>query len=656
MLIAWLSILIAVLGLGLAGFWTSKIMKQKVADRGAAIIADYIKNGVIAFLTKQYRLLAIVSMAIALIIFFIPALSWRPATVFLVGVLFSVATGSVMMWLSTLSNVRTAEKLKDGWRAGLSFAYSVSSINGILMAGLGIFGVGIIYLIFRDYLMLYSFCFGASLAALFFRVGGGIYTKAADIGSDLVGKVEKDIPEDDPRNPASIADNVGDNVGDLAGLSSDLFESYANSIIAAMVFGSLLLPFFGSWAAVLPLLLAVVGLAAFMVAGLAFKYLKLNPRKILNSIVLITAVLFLIGSFFTVKYTIGDLRVFTAVLVGLISGLAVYFSTEYYVSAKNRPVREVADAAKTGSATNIMSGLSLGFFSTIIPVAVLITLLLSANYFAGSYGIAMAIVGMLAIISAIMAANSYGPIVDNAKGIAQMAGLGSEIRERADNLDLTGNTASAVAKGFAAFSAALISLILFFSFIQIVALDSVNLMDIKIIIGLFIGGLLPFIFSAMMMKSVSRAVAKMVIEIRRQFKSIEGLMSGQVKPDYKKCVEIATESSLKQMIPPGLIALIMPIAVGWFWGVASLAGLLLGSILVSFLLSLFLTNSGGALDNAKKYIEADHLGGQDAGAYESATIGDTVGDPLKDVVGPALNVLVKLMAITAVMIAPLLML
>ena len=651
-----LSISMAVVGLGFAVFLALRIIKQKVDDKGAEVISSYIHNGAMAFLLKEYIILFAFVVVIALLIIITPALSWKIALTFVFGAIFSVLAGFIGMKISTMANIRTAEECKKDIRSGFNVAFSAGSITGLSVVGLGLLGVSIFYIIFRDPQIIYGFGFGASLVALFARVGGGIYTKAADVGADTVSKIESSIPEDDPRNPASIADNVGDNVGDVAGMGADLFESYIDSIIAAMVLGALVLPLFGSSAVVLPLLIAGIGIIASILGNLIIKYLKGDVDKIINKASWVAVVITIILSFIAIRFTVADMGVFFAIVVGLIAGVMVGVSTRYYTSNKNKSVKEVASAAQTGSATNIISGLSVGFSSTIIPILVVVISIYLSHNFAGLYGVAIAVVGMLSTLGVVMASNAYGPVVDNAAGIAEMAGMGLEVRERAEELDAIGNTSAAVGKGFAIGSAALTSIVLLVSFGIIANLDVVNLMDIKVIIGLFIGGLLPFVFSALTIKSVGIAASKIVNEVRRQFKEIDGLLSGQAEPDYKKCIEISTVSALKQMILPGILAVASPIVIGLWLGVSSLAGMLAGSIVTGFLLAIFMANSGGAWDNAKKFIEADNFGGKGSDAHKASIVGDTVGDPLKDTAGPALNILIKMMAIVSIIIVPLIIL
>ncbi len=652
----YFAVIIAVFSLVFAGYLAWQLKKQPVVDQKAKEISDIIHQGSMAFLNKEYKILAIFVLIVAALIWFVPALSWKTAICFVAGAIFSVVSGNIGMRIATLANVRTAEAAKKDLFDGLKVAFSSGSVMGLSVVGLGLLGVSVAYIIFKDPNVIYGFGFGASGVALFARVGGGIYTKAADVGADLVGKVEAGIPEDDPRNPAVIADNVGDNVGDVAGMGADLFESYVDSIIAAMALGMLGVATFGPQAVVLPLLLAGVGLVASILGNFVIKsFKKGNPHSVLNWGIWSAAVLTAIGSLPAIYYTVGDLKVYYALLVGLVSGIVIGLVTEYYTSDKNKPAQEVAKAAESGPATNIISGFALGLMSTIIPVIVIAIAIFLAYKFGGLFGIAIASVGMLATLGITLATDTYGPVADNAAGIAEMAKMGDETRKRAEELDAVGNTTAAIGKGFAIGSAALTALVLLVSFGQAVNLEVINLLDTKVLIGLFIGGLLPCVFCAFSMKAVGKAAFEMVQEVRRQFKEIAGIMEGTGKPDYNRCIEISTAAALKRMIAPGLIAVVVPVVVGVVLGPQALAGLLAGSTLTGFLLAVIMANAGGAWDNAKKYIEAGNLGGKGSAAHKAAVVGDTVGDPFKDTSGPSLNILIKLMAIISIIIAPLLL-
>jgi K(+)-stimulated pyrophosphate-energized sodium pump len=642
---------VAVLGLVVAGILAWQIKKEKVESEEAKKIASYIREGAMAFLKEEYKVLAIfiATVAILLAIF----LSWQLSLAFIIGAIFSSVAGNVGMRIATLSNVRTAEAAKRSLYDGLKVAFSSGSVMGLSVVSLGLLGVSLLYWIFRDPAIIYGFGFGASSIALFARVGGGIYTKAADVGADLVGKVEQGIPEDDARNPATIADNVGDNVGDVAGMGADLFESYVDSIIAAMVLGVTIVGLFGMAIVWMPLMLSAAGILASLVGNLVIKLAKKGqPHRILNAGIFTSAGVMLVASFFITKAV--DLKFFWAVIAGLIGGLIIGLITEYYTSTAYKPTRAVSVSSQTGSATNIITGLALGMQSTVVPVLVVCVVLFLSNYFAGLYGIAIAAVGMLSTLGITLATDSYGPVADNAAGIAEMAGMGQEVRERCEELDSVGNTTAAIGKGFAIGSAALTALVLAVSYSEIVGVKIINLNQPLVMIGLFIGGLLPFIFSSFAMSAVGKAAYEIVNEVRRQFKEIPGIMERTAKPDYAKCVAISTDSALKQMVAPALIAVVAPVLVGLFLGKEALGGLLSGAIVTGFLLAVLMANSGGAWDNAKKYIEAGNFGGKGSDAHKASVVGDTVGDPFKDTAGPALNILIKLMSIVALIIAPLL--
>ena len=648
------SIIAALAGLGFAAWLAMKIKKQAVQNKRVQVISDFIREGAMTFLIKEYKILAVFVVIVAIIIAVIPALSWKIAIAFVIGAVFSLLAGLVGMKVATIANVRAAEKCQEDSRAGFLVAFSSGSVTGLSVVGLGLLGIGLLYLIFNNPTIIFGFGFGASSVALFARVGGGIYTKSADIGADLAGKLEKNIAEDDPRNPATIADNVGDNVGDVAGMGADLFESYVDSIIVAMVLGMAFLPIFGSAAVGLPMVLAGIGIVASIIGIFLMKYLKGDFQRVLNNSVWLASLIMVVGSFLAIKFIIGDLKFFYALFVGLAAGMLIGRSIQYSLSDRNRPAQEIAEAAETGSATNIISGLSFGFLSAIAPVFFVALALYFSYRLSDFYGVAIAAVGMLSTLGITLAANSYGPVMDNAAGIAKMAGMSDEAKKRAEELDTSGNTAAAVGKGFAIGSAVLTALVLLVAFGEAVNLKVINLLSVNTLIGLLIGGLLPFVFSALAMKAVSQTAEKMVAEVRRQFKEITGLLSGEAEPDYKSCISISTNSALKQMLAPGLLAILAPILVGLFLGPESLAGLVAGAILVGFLLAVFMISSGGVWDNAKKFIEAGNLGGRGGVAHKAAIVGDTIGDPLKDTAGPALNILIKLMAIISIIIAPLL--
>jgi K(+)-stimulated pyrophosphate-energized sodium pump len=519
------------------------------------------------------------------------------------------------------------------------------------VVGIGILGIVVSYFIYRDPSLITGFGFGASSIALFARVGGGIYTKAADVGADLVGKVEAGIPEDDPRNPAVIADNVGDNVGDIAGMGADLFESYVNSVIAAMAIG---LVAFGDTGVAYPLLLAALGIVS-AVIGTFFVRVKEggDPQLALRLGTMTTGVLMIVGSFFLTRGLFDDTTLFYAVAAGVAVGVLIGLVTEIYTSAGYSPVRQIAEASETGTATNILAGLGVGMRSTAIPVLMICAAILIGVKFGGLYGIACAAVGMLSITGMSLSVDAYGPISDNAGGIAEMSHMPPGVRQITDKLDAVGNTTAAIGKGLAIGSAALTALALFAAYATAVGVDVIDLNNPQVMVGLFIGGMLPFLFSALTIQAVGRAASKMIDEVRRQFREVPGIMEGTGRPEYERCVDISTAASLKEMVVPGLLAVITPVVIGLFLGAEALGGLLGGSIVTGVMMAIFMSNSGGAWDNAKKYIEEGHHGGKGSEPHAAAVVGDTVGDPFKDTAGPSLNILIKLMSVVALVLAPL---
>jgi K(+)-stimulated pyrophosphate-energized sodium pump len=658
--IIYFSIAASLLALLFAGVLSKRIYSMKRGDKKMQEIADAIHKGAMAFLNREYKTLVIFTVSVALILYFL--IDPRISATFLIGAICSALAGNIGMRIATAANVRTAHAVHKNLTEGLKTAFSSGLVMGMSVVGLGVLGVTALYLIFEDPNILFGFGFGASSIALFARVGGGIYTKGADVGADLVGKVEAGIPEDDPRNPATIADNVGDNVGDVAGMGADLFESYVESIIATMALGAVLIGGFSGGYIILPLAIASTGIIA-SILGSLFVSGKGDPQKIMNRGMTAAAVITAIASYFVVNHVLGPGNdgMYFAVLAGLGAGVIIGFITEYYTSDKHKPTQSIAHAAETGAGTNIISGLSVGMFSTIVPVlsvcaATLLAYVLAGgvnNPVSGMYGISLAAVGMLATLGITLAADSYGPVADNAAGIAEMAGMGEEVRSRAEELDAVGNTTAAIGKGFAIGSAALTSLALYVTYATASNLKIINVIDPKVTVGLFIGGLLPFVFSSFAMNAVGKAAQQMVEEVRRQFREIKGLMKGKAKPDYERCVEISTGAAIHAMVEPTLVAVMAPIVVGVVLGAEALGGMLAGTVVTGFLLAVMMSNSGGAWDNAKKYIEAGHLGGKGSEAHKAAVVGDTVGDPFKDTAGPSLNILIKLVSIIALVFAPL---
>ena len=627
------------------------IARHDEGEPGMAEIARAISEGADAFLKSEYKLL-LIFIAIVFAGIWLGLGSITTAGAFLVGSLFSVLAGYFGMKVATRANVRTANAARTGGiNEALRVAFSGGTVMGMCVVGLGLIGASVLYIITKNSDVLTGFSLGASSVALFARVGGGIYTKAADVGADLVGKVEAGIPEDDPRNPAVIADNVGDNVGDVAGMGADLFESYVGSIVSAIVLGVFS---FGATGAVYPLALSGLGIIASVLGTFFVRGGKnADPMKALKMGSYTSAILVAAGSVALSFVCFGSVNTSLAIICGLIVGLAIGFFTEVYTSDKYRFVKSIAKQSTTGSATNIICGLSTGMLSTCVSIILVCLGILGAYKFAGLYGIALAAVGMLSTAGMTVAVDAYGPIADNAGGIAEMAGLEESVRDITDRLDSVGNTTAAMGKGFAIGSAALTAMALFVSYAQAAELQMIDILDPFVIIGLLLGGMLPFLFSALTMSSVSKAAESMIREVRRQFKEHAGILKGTERPDYRTCVSIAATSALKEMILPGAIAIVAPLLVGFLLGPAALGGLLAGSVVTGVLMAIFMSNSGGAWDNAKKYIEGGNFGGKGSEAHKAAVVGDTVGDPFKDTSGPSINILIKLMTIVSLVFVPL---